>query len=346
MKKRQFLFLLFLFFLICSSSLFGLTIGGSVRNDFFALDLTGEYNFGDILTTGVTIEHKSDSWKSYSSLEFLYENSKRTDYTNSTKFVIKSSYLRYYGKAGHISLGKSYINFGSREIFNPFELKKKLEISELDYEKEGVMTGSFYIHFASLGSIKGFISPEDKKLRTGISFNSSQKKFNVGIIFMHNEINNNKTGFFIKGDFLVNITLSAAFHFDDEFSNDFIEATSKIDYSFNNFYIGATWYYNQKGATSSTEYLTINIPDVYLLARNYLFLQLSLKQSDFLSFTLYHFQNLNDNSGVVTGEVNYLITSGLKTALQISTATGKNETEFSSENIGALSMLFRVEGKF
>lgn len=338
---------IFLIFLCqTSSALFSLDIGCSIRNDFYAIDLSGDPYFGDILTTEITLSHSTDKWKGYSSFDFFFENSKQTDYTNTTEFIIKSSYLRYYGNFGHVSLGKNYINFGINGIFNPFEIDKNIQLNEINYEKEGILNSSFYINIGNNSAIKGYLSPGDDTLQLGISASSSIEKLDAGIVFIHNETNNNKAGVFLKGDILVNLSVSAAIHFDDKLKNNFIEATSKVDYSFKNVYMGLIWYYNQKGATSPNEYATINIPDVYLAARNYLFAQISFTQSEFASFSLYHFQNLEDRSGILTGEINYLISNGLKASLQISTAIGKIDTEFSSENLGYISTLVRVEGKF
>lgn len=317
---------------------------GRLRNDYFLIKYPNEYSHNDIIEGRLLITKRHEDWRFYTDLRgYVYwgDLGKFSD----EEIKLLRSYLRIYSKHGDFTLGKNYINFGNISVFNVFELRKQINITDLDYDKEGLLSLSYDLPFGFMSGLRAYISPEDEA-EGGISLFTNYKRFDLGWVYNRKDSDKNISGIYFKGDIEVGIHGSYGYHFDDEFKNGFHEAGLGIDYSYKKLFFGTSFYYNELGARNKYEYFPGAVPNTYFIARFYNYTQVLCSWDEFISFGLKNFNNTVDGSGVAILFFDYVIRNNLYLNIQTALINGDSGDEYSSGTAGDYNLLLRLEYKF
>jgi hypothetical protein len=351
--------------MITRLSFAAIDLSGGIRNDSYFIKTTNDVNFEDILENKLVLTRITDEWRFYADMRLyvLYGNIPPSALPNSqaTNLGISSSaplnydfdllraFVRYESPIGVWTAGKIYVNFGNYGIFNPFELNKTVDLSDLTYDKDGILALQYEYALSDLSGIKVYAGPQGGLTNSsaGCSFHGHADSFDGGLVYDRLGIDTNKAGFYLKGDLEVGVNFSYAYHFDDYLTNNFSEAAAGIDYDFfdGKLQAAVTYYYDEKGAISTNNYQPWGFNDVYFSARDYLFGDFKYTYDEFLSFELYVFLNLVDFSGVIAPSLTYTLSDGLTLTLLFSYITGTGQDEFSQDTFGQYSLTVRFEAK-
>jgi len=332
-----------------------LGIRGVIRNDSFASKLSAKELYGNVLENRLILEKKTESWQLFTDARFYYYSGYIREFLGESKSVLLRSHLRYFSDLGDFTLGKTYINFGIRSIFNPFEYNKLVTTSDLAYEREGILaleyslsvgdTSEFRLYSGSqyLQDVSGNAHPT---AAFGISFSSNISNSEYGLIAHHKDVNINQAGGFIKTDYYIGIAGAYSIHFDDRVKYSFSQVNLGLDYSFfaSKLLVSANVYYNDGGSSNFENYITSN--EFYFSAKVYGFYTVSIRQDQFLSYQAFVIHNINDQSLVLVLATSYILANGLAATMQVSSAQGRINTEFSTARSGEVSGLLRIEAKF
>ncbi|MDH4261849.1 MAG: hypothetical protein OEV78_02255 [Spirochaetia bacterium] len=305
--------------------------------------------FANVLETRLILDRSREDWSFYADGRlYLYGGETQKAY-GTTRLSLMRVMMRYFSPIGDFTIGKTYVNFGNSGLFNPFEIDKKIQMTDLQYAREGLYAAEYYLPWQDLSGVKiytGFNDAFDYNPMLGISPSYHLGKFDIGGIYNHSDIDKNITGFYFKGDAILGIQGSWGAHLNDKLKYSYSEISGGIDYSFFEGKIVTTllFYYNENGADEYKKYKVS--PDSFLLAKYYGFLSVSWLIDEFWSVQLNAFMNLIDNSAVIMPVASFIITSGLSVTLQVNMVTAKKEAEFSRDKSGDFSALMRVEGRF
>ena len=237
-------------------------LSGSVRNDAYFQKTTNDWRFGDILESKLIFTRKAEEWRFYGDLRvYLYYGFPAQlipGGTNGFLVNIPRLFVRYNSPIGDFTAGKTYVNFGNPGLFNPFEVMKTINFSDLNYDKEGLLAFEYDFAFSDLSGGKVYISPATGITNSafGGSMTVNLFGFDIGAVANRKAIDKNVGGIYLKGDLEVGLNLSWANHFNDRFNTNYNEASAGIDYSIfdGKFFTGLTFYYNEKGAMNTNEY--------------------------------------------------------------------------------------------
>lgn len=146
-------------------------LNGGIRNDFFVSKITNQWIFSDIEENKLILSEKSENWRFYADirLDLLFGGASEF-YTNfgpaATNMVIPYSlnlmrlFVRYDSPAGIFTVGKTYVPFGNPGVFNPFEMDKRIDTSDLNYDKPGLFALMDEFSFSDLSG-KDLPEPSD-----------------------------------------------------------------------------------------------------------------------------------------------------------------------------------------
>ena len=356
------------------SAAFGnIDLSGSFRNDAYALGTTNKTSFNDIAETKLIFSHKTDEWRFYADLrvDLLYGEAANyalvlnlpPEVTNaglpqafSTNVLLNynlnliRAFLRYTSSIGEWTLGKTYVNFGNYGIFNPFEISKSVNFSDLNYDKDGILAMEYDFSFGDLSGGKAYVSPSGDFTNSayGGSIYANIAKFDIGAVANRKAANTNLAGVYFKGDLLAGLNASYAYHFDDSGTNRYDEAGAGIDYSFldGKLFTGLTFYYDGNGAGRTNDYNFLITADRYFVAKYYLYANAIYAYDEFLNFQLNTFVNCIDWSMLFIPLVQYTISDGLDLTGEFVIPAGSANQEFSKDRLLEYVALFRVEAKF
>jgi hypothetical protein len=383
MKSIKFFSILFLLSLICSVSFASLTVNGLFRNDMiFSANTDNDIVFSDILETRLILTRRASDWRFYGDMRiYIYHGAvvesmvsrtldsaedylgmplmvdlgeifgEQFDYTL-MNFNLMRAFVRYFSPVGDFTIGKTYVNFGSPGIFNPFEMDKGLDFSDLAYDKEGMLALMYEAPLGVLSGARLYISPKTVLSNTaaGFSLYGNLLGFDFGMVFNRKEYNRNSVGVYFKGDLEIGVEGAWAFHFDDYFTNsngNFNEAKLGIDYSFftGKLISALAFYYCEAGATDTDDYDYLSDLDKYFLAKYYLYGNITFVPDEFFSAQLDCFVNMIDFSAIIIPSVNYILADGFNVGLQFAYIWGDDDREFSRDRIGEYSLLLRFEAR-
>ena len=360
--KIKFIIILIFIFGFQFNAVSQVLISGAIRNDaaysYFDDEHKESRRFDDILENKLLLRYKGQGWRFYGDgrLYLYYGDIRETQDEYEAK--IMRSFIRYSPSIGDFTLGKTYINLGNPGIFNPFEIQKQVNLSDLSYDKEGMLAFEFVFPVGDLSGIKMYTGSYESKSEIiadnatgrhyagGTSMWTNALNFDAGIVGNRLREDSNIAGIYLKGDLLLGLQGAYAFHFNDEFDKPSREANFGLDYSFFDAHliINSIFYYNQIGAKKIEEYSLS--ADGYFFAKYYIFSNFVVIYDEFLNFEAGCFVNLIDNSAVIYPSVKYLLADGLTLTASVYFFTGKNNMEFSRDNAGILSTLLRVEAVF
>lgn len=337
----------------------GLFFSGLFRNDAYFADPPDlhpktDLLFHDILEMRLISEATSDKWRFYSDARFFHYSGEiaqllQVDY----EVKLLRAFIRYSSDVHEFSVGKTYINFGNAGLFNPFELDKSVQMTDLQYARNGHLAAEYLLHWQDTSSLKIFGAAPETAVGApfsydflwGVSPGVHIGSFNLGGVLLHKKSDFNTAGLYFKGDLFIGVEGAAAAHLDDEGKLLYTEANFGIDYSFTEeSFVSLMFYYNEIGADDPANYLPS--PDQFLLARYYLFAAINYSVDEFLGFQWGTFYNIIDNSFVLLPSMNVVIANGLSATFQIIIPTGEQNTEFSKNTLGEWTALLRMESKF
>ncbi len=326
---------------------------GTVLNDSFYMKPAGEDKFNNILETRLVVERDTDEeadtdWKVYfDGRAYLYYGD-IVDEEGRYDLKLMRGFLRYFSSIGDFTLGKTYINFGNPGLFNPFETDKDINLSDLNYDREGIPALEYDFPLTDFSDGKIYVGSDNyfEEPLGGTGLSANMANFDFGIIANRLGKDSNITGIYFKGDLELGLQGSWGYHMNDELKKIFNEANFGIDYSFFQgvIVIDTMLYYNQLGAAKINDY---SISDnSYLLARYYLYGSVHYIYDEFINGQLLCFANLVDGSAIISHILNVTIIDGLTVTIQLSVPSGKGQEEFSRDSYGDYIAMLRVEGKF
>ncbi len=340
-----------LFFLIiigllpfCSS----LTINGHFRNDIIYIEDSGDMLFSNILENRLIFNKKGEKWKFYGDVRLYFYSGNIAKTIEDYEGKLLRSFIRYYSENAIFTLGKTYINLGNMGVFNPFELNKALDLNDLGYDKNGIFALALNLPFGKVSGMKFYLSPTEyfKKSAAGIDLFTNVKKFDIGIIANRRSPDKNIWGVYFKGDLLVGLYGGFAHHFDDTYTNYFLEYNLGVNYIFTKLLLNLTYYYNGIGADSRSKYTFLSTDDYYFQALDYLYGSILFIYDEFLNFGFDSFVNLIDGSGIYLPQMVYTINNGLNLSILAYFVTGKDGDDFSISRYGKYGFNLRLEAKF
>jgi len=339
-----------------------ITLSGLLRNDstyarFDKNTIQRDY-FSNLLEARLILERKRIDWNFYTDMRlYRFEGGdkmgiQKAQYDKNQAKLMRA-FLRYFSSIGDFTIGKLYINAGNSGIFNPFELDKSFQFSDLQYAREG-FSGIEYSLPWNLNNFNLFTATgKNFKYEPVAGYNpiygtSLQLHFltiDAGMAMIHTDRNNNRSGLFFKGDMILGVQGSYAAHIDDKIKFQYSEANAGIDYSFYSGKITTTllYYYNEKGARNKINYQMS--AESFLKARDYILLSGVYQIDEFWNIQLPVFINIVDQSTAVIPSLTTLLSGGLSVNVQLPFFTGKTSDEFSNTR-NSFTLLLRVEGKF
>ncbi|MGA2142147.1 MAG: hypothetical protein ABSG94_06950 [Brevinematales bacterium] len=361
---RKILISLFLLNACASFSFASIDLSGAIQNDAYLFKTTNNVNFYDELQDKLVFTRQTPDWRFYADLrvysfygELPASFSPALPVSNiaispgvplNYSFDLLRAFIRYESPAGVWTAGKTYINFGNFGIFNPFDINKTVDLSDLSMDKDGILALQYEAAFSDLSGVKLYVGPQGGVTNSALggSIFGNIASFDGGIVYNRLGTDTNKAGIYLKGDILVGVNFSYAYHFDDELTNNFSEASAGIDYDFldGKLQTALTYYYDEKGSLTTNNYRPYGYDDVYFTARQYLFGDLKYTYDEFLSFELYLFLNLEDYSGVIAPSATYTLSDGLDLTLLVSFVTGSGGDEF-SDNLYQYALDVRLTAK-
>ena len=339
-------------------------LSGLLRNDTSVVVEGKDVYLMDRLETRLIFTaRKEDRWKFYADGRafLLYgtpwmEAGFNPAYQGYAYAKLMRSFLRVYFPVGDVTLGKTYINFGNAGIFNPFDLDRSVNFSDLDYDREGLLATELnlfsgnLLHFKIFGGIYNFDTTENNaELPVGAQFIFHAGSFDLGAVIERMGHNRNVAGAWFRGDIVVGIQGAYGFHFDDAVGEYYHEANLGVDYSFlrGKLILALMVFFNGEGALDSDNYPASG---TFPHAMFYLYGTITGVISEFLNLKLNSFINCADGSSYLIPMVEWTIYDGLYLTVQVPFVMG-NGGEFPgmagySIHDGGFGTLVRVEGRF
>jgi len=349
-----------------------LSFNGSIRNDAAATvqssDTMSSFNasrftVADILETKLVAQAKAKDWKFYADGRFfLYYSTIPNQLPKLVDAKLMRAFMRIFSDVGDFTIGKTYVNFGIKGLFNPFEFDKTISTTDLTYDKSGLIALEYVLNIDDVFQLKAYGGMEQNDIsipaqyKGGISLQGTVKSFDFGLVANRLGSDRNIFGAYFKGDIEIGINGSYAFHSNDDFNSFFHEVTAGIDYSFlsGNLITTLSFYFNSEGAASSSEYSRAPIigtllpasQDSYFSAKYYLYGNITGKIDEFTSVGLDVFANMVDFSVLVAPTASFIIVNGLTLTVGVYVPIGWGNKEFSFDYMGYTTLLIRIEGKF
>lgn len=330
----------------CTGSLHGGTgfaVYGTLRNDTAVGRTNSNWIWSNTLETRLNLQHRASVWKAYIDARIYCNSGAVLSATNRTVFVLNRSFVRFLPRFGHITVGKTYINYGNAGVFNPFEFHKGLDMDDISYEKEGIAAAELYLGLGEFSGWKVYAGADGEKAAAGTELTVQPGKFRIGAAAHRKGPDNNLAGIFFKGDALLGIHGAGAVHYSDNLTRPWIEANAGADYSFGKLLLSVEWYYNRRGTTGSTAVLSDPARDGYLSSRSYGYASARIPFNEFWSCSWYAFWNLEDRSRIHSIQCSWIPARAVSLTLIVSLLPLGGTREFSKDHYGSWSTLLRME---
>ena len=367
-RLLMFISLLFLFF---STGTAEIKLNGLFRNDFIIGDQTNKVGMSDVLENRLLFTRKTDNWRFYTDLRIylLYGEAANTPFTitlppwtnGMSAIVIQTNldipvnlnlmraFVRFYTTAGDFTLGKTYVNFGKKGVFNPFEMNKSLNFSDLEYDREGILALAWNMGWDNGLELSTYVSPQKGWTNSagGFSTETHVGSFDIGAVYNRKQYGRNVAGFYFQGDIELGVHGAWAYHCDDYGNNPAHEINFGLDYSFfaGKLIIAADYYHSTAGATNTNAYTAVSHQDRFLQASDYVYANISYIRDEFFSAQCSAFVNLIDGSTLILPMMRYTLFDGLDWTVQGGILAGTKHSEFDPEKLGTWSLDVRMEAK-
>lgn len=313
------------------------SIIGRFRDDFAITKLKKNFYYNNLLENKFVLSTKREDWRFYSDFRLYLIN-------NQFQFNVLRSFIRYK----NLTIGKIYVNFGYIGLFNPFEINKNINFSDLQYDKQGIMGLVYQFPLGILSGVKLYVSPDTYIKNTGLGFDAFTNlyKADIGFVFNRKKENENKFGFYLKGDMKLGFKTAYATYFDDKFDSIQSELNIGIDYSFSKLLVAVEFYYNGRKADKKEEYITTSSATSFLKARQYIYSNITYLFDEFFNAQVDNFVNLVDFSFLIIPSIKYTLANGLNLNVLFFALGGDKNDEFSRDQFGDYSLIIRIESKF
>ncbi len=332
-----------------------LKVSGLLRNDAVLSTQDNDVHFSDILEGRLILDYRSANWKLYADGRIYSFFGEAAENEGRYRASLMRAFIRYFSSAGDFTLGKTYINFGHPGLFNPFESNKQVVLTDISYDKEGLLAMEYRMDIGEKSGLKLYGGSDLKEddtgklkdsYRGGGSLWTNALRFDMGLVVNHIHRHRNIAGLYLKGDVLVGLQGAYALHYSDNFAAPNHEVMAGADYSFyeGKILINALFYYNSAGGDTRGSYRYL--PDGYFAARYYTHGEIKYIHDEFFSTGVYALTNCIDGSTVIVPSCSVVVANGLTVTLLFSTLTGNSSDEFSGDTAGWFSTVLRVEGKF
>lgn len=345
MKQQQTILIALLLLVISalSGTAAGFSVYGTLRNDTSLGYTNNGWLWNNTLETRFKLQHRSRSWQTHVDARLYYNSGELLTVTNELVFTLNRSFVRFFPEFGHITVGKSYINYGVAGVFNPFEFNKAVKLDDVNYDKEGIAAAEVMIALGDFSGWKVYGGADGKQLAFGSELDLRAGRFRIGAAFHHKRKETNLAGIFFKGDAGVGVHGALALHCNDSFEDPWLEANGGIDYSFGKLILAVDWYCNRRGADNPADYQPASDRDGFLLSRHYLYSTADLQLNEFWKTGWHAFWNLNDSSRLHTVQCSWIPARAVTLTLLINLLPQGGNREFSHEKYGRWSTLLRME---
>lgn len=332
-----------------------LTFRGLLRNDAVLSTQGNEAHFSDVLEGRLILDYRARLWRLYADGRLYAFFGEEGENEGRYRARLMRAFIRYFSPAGDFTAGKTCINFGTPGLFNPFESDKQVILTDLSYDREGILALEYRHDRGEKSGVKLYGGSDLEENDTG-SLKSTWRgggslwtnllRFDTGLVANHLDSDRNLAGLYLKGDIMVGLQSAWALHFSDDFTSRHHEAMAGADYSFfsGKIIVCALFYYNGTGMGSAGTWTYR--PDGYFAARYYTYGEIKYLHDEFFSAGVYGLTNCIDGSTLIVPSFSVVAANGLTVTLLFSTVTGKGNNEFSGDTAGWFSTVLRIEGKF
>jgi len=331
-----------------------LMLSGLLRNDAVLSTQNSKAHFSDIIEGRLVMNYNADAWKLYADGRIYAFFGEAIKNEGRYRASLMRAFIRYFSPAGDFTLGKTYVNFGHPGLFNPFESNKQVILTDISYDKEGLLALEYCLDIGEKSGFKLYAGNDIEEDSSGIkstyrgggSIWTNALRFDMGLVANHLDRDRNTTGVYFKGDVLVGLQGAYAVHFTDNFASANHEVIAGADYSFysGKIVINVLFYFYSAG--SSIRGVYEYLPDSYFAARYYTHGKIKYIHDEFFSTGVYALTNCIDSSTVIVPSFSVVLANGLTLTLLFSTVTGNDSNEFSGDTSGWFSTVIRIEGKF
>ncbi|MGL5721935.1 MAG: hypothetical protein ACRCY4_06020 [Brevinema sp.] len=268
-------------------------------------------------------------------------------------------YFRGFSKAGNFIVGRSYLNFGQPQIFNPLEWNKTFSLFDPTATRPGINMFAWDLGLGSYGRIKAFVGGDDNWLTPlgGVEIIFGAPRLEMGLAYQYKDKDYSVFGLNLKADIVLTFSLTYAAHVREIISGkgleDYHEVSVGVDYSFpihtSSLLIKQIFYYNSSGATSEAERLMPLQQNIgYFSSSAYSYTELTVTINEFISFGANVLVNMIDGSGVVLPNGTFTLANNLVLDMILGIAFGARNTELgpSSEQIPNVNIQARLRASF
>jgi len=335
-----------------------LKFSGLLRNDAVLSTRENDAHFSDILEGRLILDYRSGRWKLYGDGRIYGYFGETAEEEGRYHASLMRAFIRYFSPVGDFTIGKTYVNLGTPGLFNPFESNKQITITDISYDKEGLLALEYLYNIGSKSGLKLYGGSDLKEddagdlkstYRGGGSIWTNALRFDMGLAANRLDVDRNLAGIYFKGDIMVGLQGAYAVHLNDDFQSPFHEMMAGADYSFygGKIVINAFFYFNSAGSAASGSYdLYRDLPDQYFAARYYTHGEIKYIHDQFFNTGVYALTNCIDGSTMIVPSFSVVAANGLTITLLFTTVTGKQSDEFSADTLGSFGSILRVEGKF
>ncbi|MCD4814050.1 hypothetical protein K8S19_10220 [bacterium] len=357
MKKAVLVFIFSCF--LTSSALAGLDLSGTVRNDAVWFFQDSDAVFVNLLENRLRFMRKTPDWKFYSDLkvDVMYSDQLAAEFgmpagTDMVTADLLRAFIKVYSEYGDITVGKTYVNFGIPGVFNSFELDQKLNISDLNATKSGILAVAYDFDFSDMTIGKLYVSPEasEGSVLAGGMLSTNIGSFDMGMVMNRLGWDDNVAGLFLQGDLELGVQGSWAIHLDDDGQYQYFETTLGLDYSFFDGKVTAAI----QGCVSDNwiripgtmfTYGSILVGSFDPLENAHLYANLTYAPDEFIQWRIDGFFHNYDASGLVIPSVQTVVADGLTLSVQCIFPTGTSDSVYGHEAYGNAIALVRLEAK-
>lgn len=336
-----------------------LSLTGALRNDAAWWVQDSSAQFVDLLENKWVVEKKSEWWRFYADLRLwllsgpLAEAAGTSLTGESAPFAVRlpRAFVRFSSDLGVFSLGKTYAAFGLMGVFNPFELDRSINVTDLGYVKEGILGLTWELSLDELSGLQAFVSSEGRSrtAAAGVGFETHALGFDAGLVALRRGTDQNQAGVFFKGDLEVEAQASLAWSADDRGQDSSWEAAVGLDYSLldGEWLVGAQYAYKGRSAAreANPSGLAVSAAGTFG-GRQYLYAWLQYVPDQFFQARCDLFCNVEDRGSLVVPSAAWVLADGLSATLLGMVPTGAGWAEYGYESLGRAAVVARAEAKF
>jgi len=337
-----------------------ITWSGALRNDVLVWNSADRTQVFDLLENQIVMQRNAQDWKFYSDVRVdifggdlggLVPGGATLSSNNMYQVRILRGFIRYFTGRCDVTVGKTYVNLGVTGLFNPFELDRAYNVTDLTYTKDGVLAATWEISLDELSGVKTYFLPVagQGQVAGGAEVDIHVGTFDTGAVIQRVGPGDNVVGVFAKGDIEIGVQGALAVHLNNEARAKFAQAMLGADYSFGEgkWIVTVQGYYNGDGQDTIILGVTPELAagGSAFLSRYYGYADLLHVPDEFFQVRLSALVNGTDGSALVIPSATWVLADGLSLNLQALVPTGAGNTQYSRGSLGNVIGVARVEAK-